>query len=69
MFENKKVNMAISIVVAALIWAYVIGSINPPAESRFRNIPVTLTNAEILVSRPTTKTGLLCSLPKTAAPA
>lgn len=48
MFENKKVNMAISIVVAALIWAYVIGSINPPAESRFRNIPVTLTNAEVL---------------------
>lgn len=48
MFENKKVNMAISIVVAALIWAYVIGSINPPAESKFRNIPVTLTNAEVL---------------------
>ena len=48
MFENKKVNMAISIVVAALIWAYVIGSINPPAESKFRNIPISLSNTEVL---------------------
>lgn len=51
MFENKKINMAISIVVAALIWAYVIGSINPPAEGRFKGIPITMTNTEVLESK------------------
>ncbi len=51
MFENKKINMVIAIICATLLWAYVIGSINPTAQSRFTGIPVTLTNTEVLENK------------------
>lgn len=50
MFENKKINIALAIVVATLLWAYVIGSINPPAEKKLKDVPITLTNTEVLES-------------------
>ncbi|MGI6204644.1 MAG: YbbR-like domain-containing protein [Anaerovoracaceae bacterium] len=48
MFRNNKVNLVISILLAIILWAYVVGQVNPQTKKTFVSIPVTITNENIL---------------------
>lgn len=48
MFENKKINIIISFVVAITLWTYVIGETNPQDTKTFREIPITYINEQVL---------------------
>ncbi len=50
MFRNKKISMLFSLVAAILLWAYVIGGVNPTTTQLFRNVPVQLLNEESLTA-------------------
>ena len=50
MFQNKKISMLFSLVAAILLWAYVIGGVNPTTTQLFRNVPVQLLNEDSLTS-------------------
>lgn len=50
MFQNKKLSMLFSLVIAILLWAYVIGGVNPPTTQLFKNIPVQLLNMDSLTA-------------------
>ena len=51
MFSNDLVNKILSVVIALLLWAYVIGEVNPTTQSQLENLPVQLLNSETLASR------------------
>lgn len=51
MFSNDLVNKILSVVIALLLWAYVIGEVNPTTQTQLENLPVQLLNSETLASR------------------
>lgn len=48
MFENKKVNIIISFIVAITLWIYVIGETNPQDQKTFREVPIKYINEQVL---------------------
>ena len=48
--NQKRFDIIISIVGAVILWIYVINIVNPPTTATFRNIPVTITGEESLIS-------------------
>jgi YbbR domain-containing protein len=48
MKTNKIVNIIISLIVAILLWAYVVNVLNPPTRATIKGIPVHLVNQEML---------------------
>ena len=50
MFENKKANIVLALLIAISLWAYVTGSVNPEITSKFMNIPIKFINEDSLTS-------------------
>ncbi|MGN0659114.1 MAG: YbbR-like domain-containing protein [Emergencia sp.] len=48
MFENRKFNIILSVIIAVCLWAYVIGETNPTDTQTFRDIPITLIGEQAL---------------------
>ncbi len=48
MLQNKKVNAIIAIVAAILVWAFVVGMMDPGVTKRFTDVPVQLINQDSL---------------------
>ncbi|HIW39586.1 MAG TPA: hypothetical protein IAA36_01280 [Candidatus Eubacterium pullicola] len=48
MLQNKKVNAIIAIVAAILVWAFVVGMVDPGVTKRFTDVPVQLINQDSL---------------------
>ena len=48
MLESKKGNMVIALILAIVLWVYVVGEMDPLTKKTYRNIPITLTNEQIL---------------------
>ncbi|MDD7511276.1 MAG: CdaR family protein [Peptostreptococcaceae bacterium] len=44
MLSNKKVNLIISLLVAIVLWGYVVGEINPEISKTFRDLPINYLN-------------------------
>lgn len=51
MFNNNKLNMLLSLVVAIALWAYVVSAINPLQSQMVKNIPVQFANENVLNER------------------
>lgn len=51
MFNNKKVNIIISLLIAIGLWAFVVGELNPETKDEKRNIPITFVNEEVLAEK------------------
>lgn len=51
MLKNKSVVRIISVVLAVVLWAYVIGEVNPTVKKTISDVPVELTNTETLAER------------------
>ena len=51
MLKNKNIRILISLIVAVLLWGYVVGSVSPNTTKQVRNIPVTLTHTAELAER------------------
>ena len=50
MTRRKAIDIALSIVFAVLLWAYVVNVVNPPSTVTVKNVPVQLMNQEVLAS-------------------
>ncbi len=48
MLKNNKVSMALALVMAIVLWAYVLASDNQASTNTLRNIPITFANMETL---------------------
>lgn len=48
MFRNNKVNMVISVLVAIILWAYVVGQVNPETQQKYESITVQIKNENVL---------------------
>lgn len=48
MFRSNKINMVIAIVVAVLLWMYVVGQVNPTTTKKFAEVPITFVGEENL---------------------
>ena len=51
MLENRKFNIILSLVLAVGLWIYVVGEVNPTAETSMKGIPITYTNVNLLAER------------------
>lgn len=51
MFQSKKLNLLISFVIAIILWAYVIGEINPVTTKSFVDVNINLENQIALEER------------------
>lgn len=51
MFQNKNANLILSIVIAIVLWGFVLINVNPTVEQPFNNIPVKIQNQETLLQR------------------
>jgi len=51
MLQNKTFTKVLSVVIALLLWVYVIGEVNPTTTQKLENMPVTLLNTENLASK------------------
>ncbi len=51
MLNNNKANVAISFLLALIMWAYVIGEVNPVITETFHDIPIELVNVDKLNAR------------------
>lgn len=51
MFNNKKINMLLSLIVAIALWAYVMGEVNPSQTQLVKGIPVQFENQKVLNER------------------
>lgn len=49
--NSKTVNKIISVIVALLLWVFVIGEVNPVTQTTLAGVPVSLLNEETLTSR------------------
>ena len=49
MLKNNKVNMVLALVIAIVLWAYVLASGNQASTNTLRNIPITFANEETLL--------------------
>ena len=50
MTRRKIINMALSVVIAVILWSYVVYVVNPPTKVTVKNVPVQLMNQEVLTS-------------------
>ena len=50
MTRRKAIDIALSILFAIMLWAYVVNVVNPPATVTVKNVPVQLMNQEVLAS-------------------
>lgn len=50
MLRNNTVNKIISLIIAIILWAFVMYSINPPATKVIRDVPITFINQESLAA-------------------
>ena len=48
MSRTRIIDIVLAVVIAVVLWAYVINVVNPPSETTVRNIPVDLTGQEIM---------------------
>ena len=48
MLKSKKFNIILALIVAIVLWAYVLGEINPTSSTVIRNVPINFTNQEAL---------------------
>ncbi len=48
MFRSNKINMVIAIVVAVMLWMYVVGQVNPTTTKTFADVPITFVGEEAL---------------------
>ena len=48
MLENKNVLKIISLIIAILLWVYVMGEVNPDTKEKISDIEVTFVNTETL---------------------
>lgn len=51
MFKDKRYNLLFSFVIAIVLWAYVIGQINPSTTKTFNNIKINIENQGVLENR------------------
>ncbi len=51
MLQNKTFNIILSVLIAIVLWVYVITEENPTVTQKFENVPVQLLNEESLASR------------------
>lgn len=51
MLNNKKINIALSIIIAIGLWLYVVGKINPEVHKTYSDIPINITNQNMLNER------------------
>ncbi len=51
MLNNKKLNFVIAIVISVLLWAYVIGEVNPTTTQTFKSIPIRYVHSDVLAER------------------
>ncbi len=48
MLKNDKINTVIALFLAVLLWAYVLGELDPPKSVTYRGVPLKFINSEIL---------------------
>lgn len=48
MTDNRKINIALSIILAIILWAYVISEANPTTTKMFKDVTITYVNTEIM---------------------
>lgn len=48
MLQSKKANLVISLILAVILWLYVIGELDPETTKVYRSVPITLQNEQIL---------------------
>ena len=48
MLSNERLRLAISALLAVVLWAYVVGAIDPNTTKRFQNVPVVIVGEEEL---------------------
>lgn len=48
MLKNNRVNMVLALIVAIVLWAYVLGELNPSSNDVVRNVPINFLNEEKL---------------------
>ena len=51
MLNNKKINILISLVLAAVLWVYVVGEVQPDTTKQLRGVPITTTRVDVLAER------------------
>ena len=51
MFKSKKANIILSVIVAVLLWAYVIGVVDPSTTKSVRNLEVSVKETDVLFDR------------------
>lgn len=51
MFRNRNANLALSVIIAIILWGYVLIDVNPTVEQPFDNISVKVQNQETLLQR------------------
>ena len=51
MLNNKKVNIVISLILATLLWVYVVGEVQPDTTKMLRGVPITMTRTDGLAER------------------
>ena len=48
MLENKKVNIILALIVAIVLWAYVLGEVNPETTVTVKDVPINFLNQDML---------------------
>lgn len=48
MFQSKKGNMILSVIISIALWVYVVGELDPVVRKTYRSIPVALINEQVL---------------------
>ena len=51
MFENKKINLVLSLLLAIGLWIYVVGEVNPTSDQTIKDVPLTIVNMDKLEDR------------------
>lgn len=51
MLQNKNIKIIISVVIAIVLWVYVIGEVNPTKTQKIENVPVKILNEDNLTQR------------------
>ena len=48
MLKSKKLNIVLAILAAVVLWAYVLGEVNPNTSDTIRGVPITFANEDML---------------------
>lgn len=51
MLKNNNINRVIAVVVAIVLWAYVVGEVNPVADTVVHDVPISFTNQDTLENK------------------